>query len=95
MFPPAPFEGRRDYHAITRGFILNEIFRDERVNQIRHIFLQEKRETHATYDNDFRRAHPSGLTIGEYLRKELADKVGGADVFVGLPDSGKQPALVI
>ena len=54
-----------------------------------------KRETHATYDNDFRRAHPSGLTIGEYLRKELADKVGGADVFVGLPDSGKQPALMI
>ena len=36
----------------------------------------------------FRRADPSGQTIGEYVRKELSDKVGGADVFVGLPDSG-------
>lgn len=62
VFPPPPFEGRRDYHAITRGFLLNEIFR---------------------------RADPSGLTIGEYLRKDLSDKVGGADVFVGLPDSEK------
>ena len=48
-------------------------------------------DIHATIAQYFRRAHPSGLTIGEYLRKELSDKVGGADVFVGLPDKGKQP----
>ena len=56
----------------------------------------KKRETmheiRATFDNNFRRAHPSGLTIGEYLRKDLSDKVGGADVFVGLPDTGKHSA---
>ena len=49
-------------------------------------------EIRATFDNTFRRAHPSGLTIGEYLRKDLSDMVGGADVFVGLPDTGKHSA---
>ena len=37
----------------------------------------------------FRRVDPSGRTIGEFVREELSDKVGGADVFVGLPESGE------
>ena len=36
----------------------------------------------------FRRADPAGRTIGEFVREELSDKVGDADVFVGLPESG-------
>ena len=37
----------------------------------------------------FRRADPAGRTIGEFVRGELSAKVGGADVFVGLPESGE------
>ena len=36
----------------------------------------------------FRRADQAGRTIGEFVREELSAKVGGADVFVGLPESG-------
>ena len=50
---------RREYHAVTRGWIANEIFR---------------------------RAHPSGSTIGEHLQAEVAGPLG-ADVFVGVPDN--------
>ena len=53
---------------------------------------RKKSDIHATLTHNFRRAHPSGFTIGEYLRKELSDKVGGADVFVGLPHKGRQHA---
>ena len=27
MFPPESFNSTREYHAVTRGYILNEIFR--------------------------------------------------------------------
>ena len=37
----------------------------------------------------FRRADPAGRTIGEFVREDLSAKVGGADVFVGLPESGE------
>jgi len=33
----------------------------------------------------FRRIHPEGLTIGEFLRRDIAEKIG-ADVYIGLPD---------
>ena len=42
----------------------------------------------------FRRADPAGRTIGEFVREELSAKVGGADVFVGLPESGEEDSLV-
>ncbi len=45
-------DGRREYHALTRGWIANEVFR---------------------------RAHPEGRTIGEFLRTEL-----DADVHIGV-----------
>ena len=54
-----PAKGKRQYHAMTRGWIANEVFR---------------------------RVHPNGDTIGEYLRKDIRSKLG-ADVFVGVDDS--------
>ncbi len=54
-FPPAPYGSLREYHSLTRGFVLNEIFR---------------------------RADPSGRTIGEYVREEFHDKMG-LDLHVG------------
>ena len=59
-FPPKWLGSKRDYHAMTRGFIVNEIFR---------------------------RVDIRGRTIGEFVRQELCDPLGGADVFVGLPES--------
>jgi len=46
----------RQYHALTRGWIANEIFR---------------------------RVHPDGVTIGQFLRKEITEGMG-ADVYIGL-----------
>jgi len=40
-----PEEGRRQYHALTRGWVANEIFR---------------------------RVHPNGLTIGQFIKSEVA-----------------------
>jgi len=51
-----PKEGRRQYHAISRGWIANEIFR---------------------------RAHPEGATIGEFLRARVSEPLG-ARAFVGV-----------
>jgi len=47
------------YHAITRGWIANEIFR---------------------------RVHPEGRTIGEFLRTDILDPLGGARAFIGLKE---------
>lgn len=49
---------KRNYHALTRGWVANEIFR---------------------------RVEPSGRTLGEYVREELAEPLQ-ADVYVGLKD---------
>ena len=46
----------RQYHALTRGWVANEIFR---------------------------RVHPEKITIGEFFRIEIAEKIG-ADVHIGL-----------
>jgi CubicO group peptidase (beta-lactamase class C family) len=54
-----PGEGnQREYHAITRGWIANEVFR---------------------------RVEPSGRTMGEFLRDEVATPLN-ADVHIGLHD---------
>ncbi|MEH6581259.1 MAG: serine hydrolase [Halioglobus sp.] len=47
---------KREYHAITRGWIANELFR---------------------------RAHPAGRTIGEFLREEISGPLS-ADVIIGV-----------
>jgi len=51
-----PKEGRRQYHAISRGWIANEVFR---------------------------RVHPEGATIGEFLRAKVSEPLG-ARAFVGV-----------
>ena len=48
--------GKREYHGLTRGWIINEVFR---------------------------RAEPSGRTIGEFLRDEISGPLN-ADVIVGV-----------
>merc|ERR1719167_1053714 len=48
---------RREYHAVTRGWILNEIVR---------------------------RADKTGRTVGEILRADICEPLGGVDAFVGL-----------
>ncbi|TRY75151.1 hypothetical protein TCAL_08532 [Tigriopus californicus] len=48
----------RKYHLLTRGWILNEIFR---------------------------RVEPQGRTMGEYVRQEIAEKLG-IDVYIGITD---------
>ena len=53
---------KREYHALTRGWIANEIFR---------------------------RVHPEGKTIGEYLEAEISKPLD-ADVFVGVPGSREE-----
>merc|ERR1711970_897413 len=50
-----PKEGRRQYHAISRGWIANEIFR---------------------------RVHPEGSTIGEFLKSEISQPLD-ANISVG------------
>ena len=54
-----PETGKREYHAITRGWIANEIFR---------------------------RIHPEGTTIGEFLQQEINGPLN-ADAFVGINDA--------
>ncbi len=61
-FPDKKFGTTREYHGMTRGYILNEIFR---------------------------RVEPSGRTIGEYLRDEIAKPLD-IDVHIGAPDDGKR-----
>lgn len=51
-----PEWGKREYHAITRGWVANEIFR---------------------------RVHPDGSTLGEFLQKEISTPLN-ADVFIGV-----------
>ena len=51
-----PANGRREYHALTRGWVANEIFR---------------------------RVHPAGLTIGEFLQAEVASPLGTDGVVIG------------
>ena len=51
-----PANGRREYHALTRGWIANEIFR---------------------------RVHPSGLTIGEFIQEEVSGPLGTTGVMIG------------
>jgi len=53
---------KREYHAISRGWIANEIFR---------------------------RVHPEGKTIGEYLEAEISKPLD-ADVYVGVPASREE-----
>jgi len=53
---------KREYHAISRGWIANEIFR---------------------------RVHPEGKTIGEYLEAEISKPLD-ADVYVGVPTSREE-----
>ncbi len=62
-FPDARHGSDREYHALTRGWILNEVFR---------------------------RAHPGGKTIGEYLRTEIAGPLGDIDVHIGAPHDGRK-----
>jgi len=54
-----PENGKRQYHAITRGWVANEIFR---------------------------RVHPTGHTIGEFLHKEVSEPLE-ANAFVGIDDA--------
>jgi len=54
-----PNNGKREYHAITRGWVANEIFR---------------------------RVHPEGDTIGDFLKKEICGPLN-ADVYVGVDDA--------
>jgi len=51
-----PLDGRRQYHALSRGWIANEVFR---------------------------RAHPEGSTIGEFLRSKVSEPLD-AQAFVGV-----------
>ena len=55
MAPTWPTNQKRQYHAITRAIIANEVFR---------------------------RVHPSGKTIGEFLRSDLAGPLE-ADTYIG------------
>merc|ERR1719282_879290 len=57
---------RREYHAITRGWILNEIVR---------------------------RVDKQGRTVGEILRSDICDPLGGIDAFIGLPTSELKRAV--
>ncbi len=57
-FPDPEHGTDRQYHAISRGFILNEIFR---------------------------RVDPKGRTVGEALRKDVAEKLE-VDVHIGLKE---------
>lgn len=59
-FPSSSSGSKREYHGITRGYILNEIFR---------------------------RVHPEGKTIGEYLKTEIAGPLA-IDVYIGAPEQG-------
>jgi len=54
-FPPEKLGSDRDYHACTRGVIMNEVFR---------------------------RVHPKGSTIGEFLREEVCGPLGIGNAFV-------------
>ena len=55
VYPPE----KREYHAITRGWVANEIFR---------------------------RVHPEGKTIGEFLDEKIARPLD-IDVYIGVPPS--------
>ena len=55
--PVYPAGGKREYHAITRGWVANEIFR---------------------------RVHPEGKTIGEFLEEKVARPLD-IDVYIGVP----------
>ncbi len=61
-FPPEKMNTKREYHGMSRGWILNEIFR---------------------------RVEPSGRTIGEYLKDEIAGPLD-LNVYIGAPDEGKR-----
>ena len=56
-----PEGGKREYHAITRGWVANEIFR---------------------------RVHPEGKTIGEFLKRSL--RLQEADIYIGVPASREE-----
>ena len=57
-----PEGGKREYHAITRGWVANEIFR---------------------------RVHPEGKTIGEFVDQKFARPLE-ADIYIGVPASREQ-----
>merc|ERR1712087_586092 len=57
-----PEGGKREYHAITRGWVANEIFR---------------------------RVHPEGKTIGEFVDEKIARPLE-ADIYIGVPASKEQ-----
>jgi len=57
-----PEGGKREYHAITRGWVANEIFR---------------------------RVHPEGKTIGEFVDEKIARPLE-ADLYIGVPASKEQ-----
>ena len=57
-----PEGGKREYHAITRGWVANEIFR---------------------------RVHPEGKTIGEFVDEKIARPLE-ADLYIGVPASREQ-----
>lgn len=54
--------GRREYHAITRGWVANEVFR---------------------------RVHPEGKTIGEFVEEKIARPLE-ADLYIGVPASREE-----
>mmetsp|Transcript_58210 Transcript_58210/g.127638 ORF Transcript_58210/g.127638 Transcript_58210/m.127638 type:complete len:489 (+) Transcript_58210:59-1525(+) len=59
--PKWPKDTRREYHAETRGFFINEIFR---------------------------RCHPQGLTVGQFLQQEVLPVVGiPGSIYFGVPES--------
>merc|ERR1711953_1555610 len=57
-----PEGGKREYHAITRGWVANEIFR---------------------------RVHPEGKTIGEFVEEKFARPLE-ADIYIGVPASREE-----
>merc|ERR1711994_1026649 len=57
-----PEGGVREYHAITRGWVANEIFR---------------------------RVHPEGKTIGEFVEEKFARPLE-ADIYIGVPASREE-----
>ena len=61
-----PATGRRQYHAVTRGWVANEVFR---------------------------RIHPLGLTIGEFLSAKINTTLD-ARVFIGCDDPNYCPVKV-
>ena len=61
-----PATGRRQYHAVTRGWVANEVFR---------------------------RVHPLGLTIGEFLSANINTTLD-ARVFIGCDDPNYCPVKV-